>query len=151
MADYEQLEFDVRLESDRELQENVGLAVSFACKQMQQEIPKKIENRHEGYGVLAEAYAKLQASMKKVGEGFKHYALILPTDDQSAVEASNSIYNAVNDATYDAVKLAAMANKIMTDLYRNGYESTPIEDYLEEQGEEFEEAEEVAIEEVEEE
>ena len=25
MADYEQLEFDVRLESDRELQENVGL------------------------------------------------------------------------------------------------------------------------------
>lgn len=32
MADYEQLEFDVRLESDRELQENVGLAVSFACK-----------------------------------------------------------------------------------------------------------------------
>lgn len=77
MADYEQLEFDVRLESDRELQENVGLAVSFACKQMQQEIPKKIENRHEGYGVLAEAYAKLQASMKKVGEGFKHYALIL--------------------------------------------------------------------------
>lgn len=27
MADYEQLEFDVRLESDRELQENVGLAV----------------------------------------------------------------------------------------------------------------------------
>lgn len=80
--------------------------------------------------------------MKKVGEGFKHYAFILPTDDQSAVEASNSIYNAVNDATYDAVKLAAMANKIMTDLYRNGYESTPIEDYLEEQEEEFEEAEE---------
>ena len=140
MADYEQLEFDVRLESDREFQENVGLAVSFACKQMQQEIPKKIENRHEGYGVLAEAYTKLQASMKKVGEGFKRYALILPTDDQSAVEASNSIYNAVNDATYDAVKLAAMANKIMTDLYRNGYESTPIEDYLEEQEEEFEEA-----------
>lgn len=34
MADYEQMEFDVRLESDRCLQENVNLAIDFACKQV---------------------------------------------------------------------------------------------------------------------
>lgn len=35
MAEYEQMEFDVRLESDRDLQENVNLAIDFACKQVQ--------------------------------------------------------------------------------------------------------------------
>lgn len=34
MAEYEQMEFDVRLESDRDLQENVNLAIDFACKQV---------------------------------------------------------------------------------------------------------------------
>ena len=47
MAEYEQMEFDVRLESDRDLQENVNLAIDFACKQVQHERPKTIENRHE--------------------------------------------------------------------------------------------------------
>ena len=30
----EQMEFDVRLESDRELEENVNVALDFACKQV---------------------------------------------------------------------------------------------------------------------
>lgn len=140
MEAYEQMEFDVRLESDRELQENVGLAVEFACKQMQQENPKHIENRHEGYGVLSEAYTKLQVSMKKVNEGTKQYLSILPTDDQAAVEASNSIYIAANEVAYEATKLAAFANKIMTDLYLNRPEPTPIEEYLGENEDGFEEA-----------
>lgn len=41
MADYEQMEFDVRLESDRCLQENVNLAIDFACKQVQQPLFRK--------------------------------------------------------------------------------------------------------------
>lgn len=142
MANYEQMEFDVRLESDRALQENVNLAVSFACKQVQQERPRRIENRHEGYGVLSEAHANLQVAMKKVNDGIKHYLAILPLDDQSAVDASNSIYNAVNDTTYEAIKLAALANKIMTDLYSAQYDTTPMEEYLDDQEDEFEEAEE---------
>ena len=91
MAGYEQMEFDVRLESDRCLQENVNLAIDFACKQVQQERQKPIENRHEAYGILAEQYARVQKSMKDVNDSFKKYALILPLDDAAAVEASNSI------------------------------------------------------------
>ena len=44
MAGYEQMEFDVRLESDRDLQENVNLAIDFACKQVQQERQKPIDS-----------------------------------------------------------------------------------------------------------
>lgn len=143
MADYEQLEFDVRLESDRELQENVNLAVSFACKQVQQEMPKDIENRHEAYGILAEQYARVQISMKEVNNSFKKFATILPLDDRAAVEAANSINNAATEAVYEAVKLVALGTKAMNDLYQNcANESTPLEDYLEEQEDDgFEEAE----------
>lgn len=98
MAGYEQMEFDVRLESDRDLQENVNLAIDFACKQVQQERQKPIENRHEAYGILAEQYARVQKSMKDVNDSFKKYALILPLDDAAAVEASNSIVNAATEA-----------------------------------------------------
>lgn len=143
MADYEQMEFDVRLESDRCLQENVNLAIDFACKQVQQERQKPIENRHEAYGILAEQYARVQKSMKDVNDSFKKYALILPLDDAAAVEASNSIVNAATEAVYEAVELVALANKAMQDLYRNSSrESTPLEDYMEEQENDgFEEAE----------
>lgn len=63
MAEYEQMEFDVRLESDRDIQENVSLAIDFACKQVQHERPKTIENRHEAYGILAEQYARVLLHM----------------------------------------------------------------------------------------
>lgn len=141
MAGYEQMEFDVRLESDRCLQENVNLAIDFACKQ--QERQKPIENRHEAYSILAEQYARVQKSMKDVNDSFKKYALILPLDDAAAVEASNSIVNAATEAVYEAVELVALANKAMQDLYRNSSrESTPLEDYMEEQENDgFEEAE----------
>lgn len=134
MAEYEQMEFDVRLESDRDLQENVNLAIDFACKQVHQERPKTIENRHEAYGILAEQYARVQKSMKEVNESFKKYGLILPIDDVAAVEAANSINNAATEAVYEAVKLVAFANKAMNDLYQNNsYENTPLEDYMDEQ------------------
>lgn len=139
MAGYEQMEFDVRLESDRCLQENVNLAIDFACKQVQQERQKPIENRHEAYGILAEQYARVQKSMKDVNDSFKKYALILPLDDAAAVEASNSIVNAATEAVYEAVELVALANKAMQDLYRNSSrESTPLE---EQENDGFEEAE----------
>lgn len=143
MAEYEQMEFDVRLKSDRDLQENVNLAIDFACKQVQHERPKTIENRHEAYGILAEQYARVQNDMKDVNDSFKKYALILPLDDKAAVEAANSIRNAATEAVYEAVRLVALANKSMNDLYQNSsYESTPLEDYMDDQENDgFEEAE----------
>lgn len=58
-------------------------------------------------------------------------------------KASNSIVNAATEAVYEAVELVALANKAMQDLYRNSSrESTPLEDYMEEQENDgFEEAE----------
>lgn len=40
----EQLEFDCRLESERELEENVNIALEFACKQVKE--TSKLRRRH---------------------------------------------------------------------------------------------------------
>lgn len=52
----EQLEFDCRLESERELEENVNIALEFACKQVKETSKSKVSNRHDGYGIASEFY-----------------------------------------------------------------------------------------------
>lgn len=136
----EQMEFDVRLESDRELEENVNVALDFACKQVRANSRAKVQNRHDGYGIASEFYANMKTGTKKVDESMKDFLRILPTeDDAKAVEAASSLKNAATGLVLQATKLAAQADRIMHDLYDevSSY-TTPVEDYLEGQ---FEDAE----------
>lgn len=128
----EQMEFDVRLESDRELEENVNVAFDFACKQVRANSRAKVQNRHDGYGIASEFYANMKTGTKKVDESMKDFLRILPTDDDAkAVEAASSLKNAAVQLMIDATKLAAQADRIMNDLYEevSSY-TTPVEDYL---------------------
>lgn len=85
----EQLEFDCRLESERELEENVNIALEFACKQVKETSKSKVSNRHDGYGIASEFYAGMKLDQKKVDESMKDFLRILPTeDDAKAVEAA---------------------------------------------------------------
>lgn len=127
----EQMEFDVRLESDRELEENVNVALDFACKQVRANSRAKVQNRHDGYGIASEFYANMKTGTKKVDESMKDFLRILPTDDDGkAVEAASSLKNAAAQLMIDATKLAAQADRIMNDLYEevSSY-TTPMEDY----------------------
>ena len=136
----EQLEFDCRLESERELEENVNIALEFACKQVKETSKSKVSNRHDGYGIASEFYAGMKLDQKKVDESMKDFLRILPTeDDAKAVEAASSLKNAATGLVLQATKLAAQADRIMHDLYDevSSY-TTPVEDYLEGQ---FEDAE----------
>ena len=48
--DYEQMEIDITLESDRDLKENMQATAKFALGQiMEYQHPTKVKNRHEGY------------------------------------------------------------------------------------------------------
>lgn len=131
---YEQMELDVTLTCDRELKDNVGLAVEFACRQIAAQNQKVVESNHEGYGIAAEGKVALDSAMKKVSDDMKLFLRILP--------AGSSLKNSAIEAAFEAVKLAANADKIMNDLYKVAQsETTPMEDYLEDQDGEFEEAE----------
>lgn len=140
---YEQMEFDVTLSGDRELKDNVGIAVEFACRQVAAENRKTVESNHEGYGIAAEGKVALDSAMKKVSDDMKLFLRILPAGSSEAISAASSLKNSAIEA--------ANADKIMNDLYKVAQsESTPIEEYLEDQDEEFEEAEEQDPEEAEE-
>lgn len=139
--EYEQMEFDVTLSGDRELKDNVGIAVGFACRQVAAENSKTVESNHEGYGIAAEGKVALDSAMKKVSDDMKLFLRILPAGSREAISAANSLKNSAIEVAFEAVKLAANANKVMNDLYTVAQsETTPIEDYLNEQDGEFEEA-----------
>lgn len=111
----EQLEFDCRLESERELEENVNIALEFACKQVKETSKSKVSNRHDGYGIASEFYAGMKLDQKKVDESMKDFLRILPTeDDAKAVEAASSLKNAATGLVLQATKLAAQADKSCT-------------------------------------
>lgn len=135
--EYEQLEFDVTLSGERKLRDNVGVAVEFACKQVAAENQKIVESNHEGYGIAAEGKVSLDAAMKKVSDDMKLFLKILPAGSSAA----SGLKNSAIEVAFEAVKLAANADRIMNDLYAMAQgEPTPIEKYLN-QNEEFEEAE----------
>lgn len=143
MNKYEQMSFDVSLESERELKDNVMMAVEFACKQVDREARKQVESRHEGYGIVAERMNALSNSMKVVSDSMKTFLRILPAGDRDAIDTASSLKNAAIEAVYEAVLLAANADKVMNDLYEIVKdEVSPLEEYAESQKDEgFEEAE----------
>lgn len=122
----EQLEFDCRLESEREFEENVNSALEFACKQVKETSKSKVSNRHDGYGIASQFYAGMKLDQKKVDESMKDFLRILPTeDDAKAVEAASSLKNAATGLVLQATKLAAQADRIMHDLYYEVSSYTP--------------------------
>lgn len=93
----------------------------------------------------------LDSAMKKVSDDMKLFLRILPAGSSEAISAASSLKNSAIEAAFEAVKLAANADKIMNDLYKVAQsETTPMEDYLEDQDGEFEEAEDQDPEEAEE-
>lgn len=143
MSKYTQTSFDVSLESERELKDNVMVAIEFACKQVDREARKQVESRHEGYGIASERMNALSNSMKVVGDSMKTFLRILPAGDREAIDAASILKNAAIEAVYEAVLLAANADKVMNDLYEIAREEvSPLEAYAEAQeNEEFEESE----------
>ena len=72
----------------------------------------------------------------------KSFPRVLQAGDAEAVNSASSIYNSAIDAAFEAVRLAAQADRIMNDLYRKlGEEKTPLEEMLEEEDDGFQEAE----------
>lgn len=66
MSDYEQMEIDVRLESEKSLKDNVSKVIQFTYDKRNLEAEENgrpipaVRNKHEGYGIAAEAWSKIQ-------------------------------------------------------------------------------------------
>lgn len=133
MSDYEQMEIDVRLESEKDLETNVGKVIKFFYNKRWMEAEKKdwplkkVESKHEGYGIAAEAYSKIGAKMKALDRGMRDYLALLQVKGEDGMGICGDIYNQALELAMEAIGIAADATRILNDLYY-GYDSRiPIE------------------------
>lgn len=131
--DYQQMEIDVTLESDRDLKENMQATAKFALGQiMEYTHPTNVKNRHEGYGIAAEGYSSLQGKMKSAKTDMDDMLKLLPNGDGDILNVVGSLYNSAVEVAVEAIKLAAQSQRIMDDLYYGTDGKTPLETYLDE-------------------
>ena len=129
--DYDQMEFDLTLESERSLKDNVQKVIKFALEQiMEFDHPEQVRNRHEGYGIAAECYSSLQGRVKAANGEMQTMLKLLPNGEGDILNVVGSLYNSAAEIAVEAIKLAAQSQRIMDDLYY-GESKTPIEDYIE--------------------
>lgn len=142
MADYEQMEFDVTLESDRDLKENMQAAAKFALNQIKEyQNPTNVKNRHEGYGIAAEGYSALQGKMKSTKTDMDDLLKLLPNGDGDVLNVVGSLYNSAVEVAVEAIKLAAQSQRIMDDLYYGESRPTPLEELMDAEEQQQEDSE----------
>lgn len=101
--DYEQMEIDITLESDRDLKENMQATAKFALGQiMKYQHPTKVKNRHEGYGIAAEGYASLQGKMKSTKTDMDDLLKLLPNGDGDVLNVIGSLYNSAVEVAVES-------------------------------------------------
>ena len=132
---YEQTELDLRLDWERDMDENIEILVSFAHRVlMEAQAGNLVKNRHEGYGLLAEQYVNVNTALKSLKDDMAAYLKILPIDDFKAVDAVASIDGSLHKLIVAATNMAAQAKRISDELYTmtQSYKS-PLEEYADSQ------------------
>lgn len=148
MSDYEQMEIDVRLESEKSLKDNVAKVIQFTFDKRNMEAEESgrpipaVRNKHEGYGIAAEAWSKIQVREKDIKNGMGDYLALLQVQGEDAVQQCARLYDAALNLAMEAIGMAADMNRILNDLYYGVSDKTPLEDYMDSQ--EYEESEEGA-------
>lgn len=150
MSNFEQMEMDFRLDSEKDLKDNVSGVIQFAYakRKLESELHgnpiQTVRNKHEGYGIAAEAWNKIQIKEKDIKNGMGDYLALLQVQGEEAIQSCARLYDAALNLAVEAISMAADMNRVLNDLYY-GAPKTPLEEYadeLEANAEaEFEEAE----------
>lgn len=131
--DYEQMELDIRLDSEKNLKDNMAKVITFAYESQNKEIQesgreiKPIRNKHEGYGIAAEAFSKIQNMEKGIKTGMGTYLGLLQVKGDDAISVCGQLYNSALDLAIEAVNMAADMHRILNDLYYGTDSRTPLE------------------------
>lgn len=130
----QQLEFDLRLDYERNLKDNLITVAKFAQEQMKQDLSdngwplKTVESEQEAYGIAAQQYVKVGAKAKMLKGGMDDFLKLLDADGE-VTQVAGTIYNAAIELAQEGILMAAQASRILSDLY---YQTpkTPMEEYL---------------------
>jgi hypothetical protein len=133
----QQLEFDLRLDYERNLKDNLITVAKFAQEQMKQDLYdngrplKTVESEQEAYGIAAQQYVKVGGKAKMLKGGMDDFLKLLDADGE-VTQVAGTIYNAAIELAQESILMAAQASRILSDLY---YQTpkTPMEEYLDAQ------------------
>ena len=137
-----QMAIDMTLASDRDMKYNLDTIISFRLQTLLGAYPppSDVRNRHEAYGIAAENFCQVEASIKKIRGDMTKLLSTLGDVNLPALEAVGALLNSTTLAAMDVITMAAEMKKAMTDLYAaEQSEPTPLEELSEDNG--FEEAE----------
>lgn len=130
-----QMEFDLRLDYERNLKDNLNTVARFAGEQMRQNLAdegrplKTVESKQEAYGIAAQQYVKVSAKAKMLKGEMDDFLKLLDADGE-ATQVAGTIYNASMELAQESILMAAQASRILADLYY-AEPKTPIEDFIE--------------------
>ena len=125
----EQMEMDLRLDSEKTLKQNMEIFADFTFQVMNNEqVFGRVWNANEGYGITSQEYVKIAKMNKFVQSDMKDLLKVLPDGDGAATSPLASLYNSAVQAALANITLAAQAKRVLSDLYNA---STPIEEMLE--------------------
>lgn len=139
-----QMAIDMTLDSERDMKDNLNTIIEFRLQTLLKESPppSDVRNRHEAYGIAAENFCQVNASVKKIRGDMNLLLTTLGDPNRPALEAVGSLLNSATLAALDVITMAAEMKRAMTDLYAaERSEPTPLEELAEGGG--FEEAEEL--------
>lgn len=135
-GNYEQMEIDIRLESEKNLKDNVAKVIQFAFKQRNLEAEEcgrpiqAVRNKHEGYGIAAEAWSKIQVKEKDIKSGMGDYLALLQVQGEDAIQSCAKLYDGALNLAIESINMAADMNRVLNDLYYGSEDCrTPLEEY----------------------
>lgn len=130
-----QLEFDLRLDYERNLKDNLITVTKFAGEQMKQNLEdegrplKAVESKQEAYGIAAQQFVKVCTKEKALKGQMGDFLKLLDADGE-ATQVAGTIYNAAMELAQESILMAAQASRILADLYYTE-PRTPLEEYME--------------------
>lgn len=134
MAEYEQMEMDIRLDSERDLKDNLVKVIQFTYNNQEREREESdslapVRNKNEGYGIAAAAYTRIVKCEKDLKGGMNDYLTKLQVEGDEAIKECSRLYDATLNVAMNAIIMAADMTRILNDLYY-GSDSpkTPLED-----------------------
>jgi predicted metal-dependent hydrolase len=133
-----QLEFDLRLDYERSLKDNLIAVTKFAGEQMKQNLEdegrplKAVESKQEAYGIAAQQFVKVCTKEKALKGQMDDFLKLLDADGE-ATQVAGTIYNAAMELAQESILMAAQASRILADLYYTE-PRTPLEEYMEAEG-----------------
>lgn len=127
-----QYALDLRLDYERDLKTNLTQVIRFAGEQRRHDMEENgcplriVESAQEGYGIAAQAFAKVSGKQKILKGQMDDFLKLLDGGDAASI--SGQIYNACLELSQEAVLMAAEAERILKDLYYTA-PRTPLEEF----------------------